>query len=144
MEEEKENNCWNCWGYYAALANYCEEKKKKIAGRLGIILSILNIIFIIIDNVMPTAIVKYVVASLISAGVFIGGIMFERIVSENEVLEEDNKSKQEIIRRFTVMPVNAIDMTPQSIDSVEPINFEQMHHNNIIQTSMNNYAFPNN
>lgn len=158
-ENESKNCCESCWGTFEGWIDdfkiWYDEKKDKIAGRLGMVLSILNIAFIGLDAYYPTSIAKYVVASLVSVGVFIGGVMFEKLVNSNKILTEDNKSKNEMIRRYTqfgtafgVMPrlttqaetpdnerhlerePNGISFDNDSISSIEPVNFLEVHKNN--------------
>lgn len=157
---EKTNNDKDCFScpdcciciYYKDVEQWWNERKTKIAGKIGIFLSILNSVFIILDVHYPASIAKYIVAALISAGVFIGGLMYDRLAREHEQLADDNVSKQDIIRRFTMFAGNNSNAiltipspladTPQSDDTVEPINFEAMHVNNIRQTAINEYTFP--
>ena len=121
--------------------------KKKIIGKAGIVLSLLNSLFITLDAYYPGTIAKYIVSGLISIGVFIGGIMFDRMAHENAKLNESCESlqneKKEIIRRFTVIDMPTHTATPTETDretnlSVEPINFEAMHNNNKLES----FTFP--
>jgi hypothetical protein len=57
-------------------------------------LAILNSIFVVLDAYYPASIAKYIVAALISAGVFMGGLMYDRLAREHKQLEDDNVSKQ--------------------------------------------------
>lgn len=152
-ENESKNCCESCWGTFEGWIDdfkiWYDEKKDKIAGRLGMVLSILNIAFIGLDAYYPTSIAKYVVASLVSVGVFIGGVMFEKLVNSNKILTEDNKSKNEMIRRYTAFvtatsaetPDNerriarepngiSFDFDNDSVNSIEPVNFLEVHKNN--------------
>lgn len=154
MDDSKNNNSDNescCLFYYMErISEYWNLHEQNIAAKMGFALSILNSIFLIIDTYYPASIAKYVVAGTISAGVFIGSLCYQRIVDQYKVLEEKHEqletdhislkqSKDEIIRRYTLLQQHTPNSTtPQSVDSIEPINFEQIHKNN----KLNDYTFP--
>jgi hypothetical protein len=143
-------SCWTlcdcCCSCCSSFEAWWDENKTKIAGKMGIALSILNSVFLVVDSYYPASIAKYIVASLISAGVFMGGLMYDRLARDHKKLEVDNESKKDMIRRFTLAQQHHDPFpTPQgSDDTVQPVNFEAMHKNNVIQTAINDYTFPEN
>lgn len=144
--------CNSCCSYFGELWN---NNKSKIASKMGIALSILNSVFLIIDTYYPASLAKYIVAGTISAGVFMGGILYQKLVDHYKALgekynqlENDNtslkQSRDEVIRRYTIAINNSNNTTPQSVQSIEPINFEEMHRNNMMNSELNDYVFPEN
>lgn len=148
-EIDKMNNCCSlcdCLCYHK-FEDWWKAYKTKIAGKVGIGLSILNSIFIVLDAHYPASAAKYIVAALISAGVFIGGLMYDRLARDHKQLEDDNvslkQSKEEIIRRFTLIPHYESNETPAgSEDTIQPVNFEAIHRNNVFHSAITEYTFP--
>lgn len=84
-----------------------------------------------------------------NVGIFFSGIALSAFSSENKKLSKDNISlcneKNDIVRRLTMAypHLNHSELASEkSDDSVEPINFEQVHKNNIFQSSIRSFNFP--
>ena len=96
---------------------------------------------------IPTSIVL----GICNVGIFFSGIAMQKYAQENTKLSDEKISlhneKQEIIRRYTTIQHGGnnepLSITPtDSIDTIQPVQFESMHQNNMVESSMNNFAFP--
>lgn len=150
MEEKKENE--NC------ISNI-ENTLSPHIGKFGLGLSIMGGIVSVLLGfkiIIPASIIM----GLTNAGIFAGSLAFERLQQQKEKLNDDCESQRQIIRKLTIKPffdnynngqnaqqeediqIETETETGRSIDTIEPINFEQMHKNNILQSSLNNFTFP--
>lgn len=141
-ESKKENG-----DYIDLIDNFWEDHKNSLSSKFSILLGVVGGIGSVLVG-MKMFVPASIVLGVCNVGIFFSGIAIERIGNDNNKKTSDieslHKEKREIIRRFTMVNQSEpISITPMdSEDTVEPINFELMHHNNVLQDSMNTFAFP--
>ena len=116
--------------------DFWEEYKYKISTPIAITLSVFGTAtslltphFVIFGSTM---------GAITNISVFFVSILLSKWSTENLLLEDNNKILKNENKRLTVI-YNSQAISEKSNDSVEPVNFENIHRDNIIK----NYTFPN-
>jgi hypothetical protein len=127
------------------LDNFFESNKYKISAPLAIGLSVLGGLSSILIG--KGIIAGSIGVAITNTSVFFVSILLSKFSKDNKYLEYNNNSLKNENRRLTTFcheltTNNSINETPQSndsIESIEPINFSDIHKNNKIAS----FIFPN-
>lgn len=137
---ENDNN--SCCSFFLNKLDQLWAEYKHHSGKVSIGLSVLGGLSSIL--VGKYIIIGSVAIAITNSAVFMSGIAYEKLKSENKQLNSDCESHKEMLRRFTLFQPNNKNNTDtetnRSIETIEPINFEQIHKNNMLSS----YAFPTN
>lgn len=153
MKNDDDDGC--CCNLIDSLHEWWDVNKYRVSAPLAVGLSVGGGIGSILASqyILSTS----VVTGITNVGIFFSGIALSAFSSENKKLAKDNISlsneKNDIVRRLTLAyPDLNVDrvisgcesrsLTGRSDQTVEPINFEEVHKNNVFQSSINSFNFP--
>lgn len=137
--DEIECNC-GCIDYIDA---FWDKYKYKIASPLSISLSVCGATSGLL--VPYFAVASSIAITITNVSIFFTSILLTKYMTENKNLNTDNISLKNENRRLTYAKISIDNITPKndsdfnSVKSIEPINFDEMHRNNAIA----NYTFQN-
>lgn len=139
--QENKNDCYCCCGLLD-FADTFWQKYRYHSGKISIGISVLGSVSAILTG--QHLITGSIMVGITNVSVFFSGLAYEKLNNQAKKLNDDCESQRQMIRKLTMAPRFESE-TPQSRESnvtVEPINFELMHKNNVVNNSMKNYNFP--
>ena len=142
-EQENKTDCNCCCGLLDCVDSFWD-KYRHHSGKISVGISVLGAVSAILAG--QHIILGSIMVGITNISVFFSGLAYEKLNSQAKKLNEDCESQKQMIRKLTMAP-NFESETPQSREStmtVEPVNFELIHKNNIVQNSIKNYNFPDN
>lgn len=132
-EIEDKKNC--CFSLLDSFDGFWAEYKHH-SGKVSIILSSIGAISSIL--VGQHILIGSIALTITNTAIFFSGIAYEKLKAENHKLNSDVESQKQILRRLTILPNGNVDeetpTTNKSNDSVEPVNFNKIHKNNLIES----------
>lgn len=146
-KDEDKDSC-NC-SCIDAMHSFWEKYKYKVSTPVAITLSALGVICGVL--IPQYHVIGGVAVVVTNVSIFFTGVTLSQFSVENKALIDDNVSLKNENRRLTVAPklINLGNTgepcdseTPRSIDTIGPVDFAQLHKNNIVQSSINSFLFP--
>jgi hypothetical protein len=145
IKKNNDDSC--CCSVVDSLQDWWNVNKYRVSAPLAVGLSVCGGVGSVLSaySIIGTS----VVIGVTNVGIFFSGIALSAFSSENKKLSKDNISlcneKNDIVRRLTMAYPHLNEsrsVSERSDDSVEPVNFEHVHKNNVFQSSIKAFNFP--